>query len=105
MATDRRQFMQLISSGAFAAAFAPTIKRTLAIPAHHRTGTIAEVEHVVFLTGWVGNDGRGDGPVLKLRRLQPSHGRRVHRRGGRVETALPARRFIRVVRRHPPGRR
>jgi phospholipase C len=49
MATDRRQFMQLISSGVFAAAFAPTIKRALAIPAHHRTGTIADVEHVVFL--------------------------------------------------------
>src|SRR5262249_45521375 len=49
MSTDRRTFLQLLSSGAFAAAFEGTINKALAIPAHNRTGTIADVEHVVFL--------------------------------------------------------
>jgi phospholipase C len=29
--------------------FNASIRRALAIPAHHRTGTIADVEHIVFL--------------------------------------------------------
>ena len=49
MSTDRRTFLQLVSSGAFAATFTQSIRRALAIPAHHRTGTIADVEHIVFL--------------------------------------------------------
>ena len=49
MATDRRTFLQLLGAGAFAGAFNASIKRALAIPAHHRTGTIADVEHIVFL--------------------------------------------------------
>jgi len=49
MANDRRKFLQALGAGALAAAFPPSIKRALAIPAHYRTGTIADVEHVVFL--------------------------------------------------------
>jgi phospholipase C len=53
MATDRRGFLQLLGAGASAAAFtAPfgaSIKRALAIGPHHRTGTIADVEHIVIL--------------------------------------------------------
>jgi phospholipase C len=47
--TDRRTFVQFVSSGAFAAAFSGSIRRALAIPAHTRTGTIADVEHIVIL--------------------------------------------------------
>jgi len=47
--TDRRTFLQFVSSGAFAAAFSGSIRRALAIPAHNRTGTIADVEHIVIL--------------------------------------------------------
>jgi len=46
---DRRTFLQYLSSGAFAAAFSGSIGRALAIPAHRRTGTIADVEHIVIL--------------------------------------------------------
>jgi phospholipase C len=49
MTTDRRTFLRLLSTGALAAAFRPSIGRALAIPAHHRTGTIADVEHIVIL--------------------------------------------------------
>ena len=49
MSTDRRTFLQLLSTGAFAAAYEGTIRKALAIPAHHRTGTIADVEHIVIL--------------------------------------------------------
>jgi phospholipase C len=49
MAADRRTFLQLLSAGAFASGFSSSIKRALAIPAHHRTGTIADVEHIVIL--------------------------------------------------------
>ena len=49
MATDRRTFLHLLGAGAFAGAFNASIRRALAIPAHHRTGTIADVEHIVIL--------------------------------------------------------
>ncbi|HVZ87217.1 MAG TPA: phospholipase C, phosphocholine-specific [Polyangia bacterium] len=49
MATDRRTFLQLLGAGAFAGTFDASIKRALAIPAHNRTGTLADVEHIVFL--------------------------------------------------------
>jgi phospholipase C len=49
MATDRRTFLQLLSAGAASAAFPASIARALAIPANNRTGTIADVEHVVFM--------------------------------------------------------
>ena len=49
MATDRRTFLKLASSGAFSAALPASIARALEIPAHNRTGTIADVEHIVVL--------------------------------------------------------
>ncbi len=49
MTTDRRTLLQLLSAGALTAGFPASIKRALAIPAHHRTGTIADVEHIVIL--------------------------------------------------------
>ena len=47
--TDRRTFLRFLSSAALTAALPTSIKRALAIPAHHRTGTIADVEHIVIL--------------------------------------------------------
>jgi phospholipase C len=49
MSNDRRRFLKSVGAGALAAAFPASIKRALAIPAHHRTGTIADVEHIVIL--------------------------------------------------------
>ncbi len=49
MSIDRRSFLQLLSSSALTAAFPASIARALSIPAHHRTGTIADVEHIVFM--------------------------------------------------------
>jgi phospholipase C len=49
MTIDRRKLLQLFGTGAAASAFPPSIKRALAIPAHHRTGTIADIEHIVIL--------------------------------------------------------
>lgn len=51
--SSRRQFLQnAASTGAAAAAlaaFPPSIRRALAIPANNKTGTIQDVEHVVIL--------------------------------------------------------
>jgi phospholipase C len=47
--TDRRTFLRYLGSAALAATFPGTIRRALAIPAHQRTGTIEDVEHVVIL--------------------------------------------------------
>jgi len=49
MTIDRRSFLQILSASALTAAFPASINRALAIPAHHRTGTIADVEHIVFM--------------------------------------------------------
>jgi len=49
MATDRRTFLQLLSANALTASFPATISRALEIPAHHRTGTIKDVEHIVIM--------------------------------------------------------
>jgi phospholipase C len=46
---DRRGFLQLLSAGAASAAFPSSIARALEIPANHATGTIRDVEHIVFL--------------------------------------------------------
>jgi len=46
---DRRNFLKLMGSGAFAATMQQSISRALAIPAHNRTGTIDDVEHIVVL--------------------------------------------------------
>jgi len=47
--TDRRAFLKLMCSGAAAAAFPASISRALQIPAYNRTGTIRDVEHIVFI--------------------------------------------------------
>ncbi|MET0794475.1 MAG: phospholipase C, phosphocholine-specific [Polyangiaceae bacterium] len=49
MTTDRRRFVKMLGAGALASAFPQSIKRALAIPAHHRTGSIEDVEHIVIL--------------------------------------------------------
>ena len=49
MSTDRRNFLKLLTTGAASAAFPASILRALSIPANHRTGTIEDVEHVVFM--------------------------------------------------------
>src|SRR5215470_13351079 len=47
--TDRRTFLKLIGSSGLAAAIPLDLTRVLAIPANNRTGTIDDVEHIVFL--------------------------------------------------------
>jgi phospholipase C len=49
MAFDRRSFLQLLGGGAFAAGLSESIARALAIPANNKTGSIADVEHIVFM--------------------------------------------------------
>jgi phospholipase C len=49
MSIDRRTFLQLLTTGALSAAFPPSIARALSIPAHCRTGTINDVEHIVIM--------------------------------------------------------
>ena len=49
MPMDRRSFLQLLSASAFSATFPESIARALAIPANNETGTLADVEHIVFL--------------------------------------------------------
>ena len=49
MALDRRSFLQLLSTGALAAALPESIAKALSIPANNKTGTIADVEHIVFM--------------------------------------------------------
>src|SRR4026208_955062 len=46
---DRRAFMRFLASAAGPAPLPRSIEKALAVPAHHRTGTIEDVEHVVFL--------------------------------------------------------
>ncbi|MFI7602894.1 phosphocholine-specific phospholipase C [Actinoplanes sp. NPDC049681] len=48
-AVDRRTFLRMAGLPAAAAAVPLDLSKALAIPAHHRTGTIADVEHVIFL--------------------------------------------------------
>jgi phospholipase C len=49
MGTDRRRFLKYMSAGAIASAIPASIKKALALPAHHRTGTIDDIEHIVIL--------------------------------------------------------
>src|SRR5262245_7608336 len=49
MGTSRRTLLKMLGSGAIAAAWSPNIERLLAAPANTRSGTIADVEHIVFL--------------------------------------------------------
>ncbi len=47
--SDRRSFIKLLGGGAAAVAMQESIGRALALPAHNRTGTINDVEHIVVL--------------------------------------------------------
>ncbi len=47
--SKRRQFLQMLGSGALASAVPASIARALSIPAHNATGTIADVKHIVVL--------------------------------------------------------
>src|SRR5262245_40340877 len=47
--TDRRNFLKKLGIPVVAAAVPLDLKRVLAIPAHNRTGTIDDVQHIVFL--------------------------------------------------------
>ena len=47
---DRRDFIKSLLAGGAAAALYPSLARAFEIPAHSRTGTIHDVEHVVILT-------------------------------------------------------
>ncbi|HEY2162426.1 MAG TPA: alkaline phosphatase family protein, partial [Gemmatimonadaceae bacterium] len=49
MSTDRRDFLKLLTTAAASAGFPASIARALAIPANHRTGTLEDVEHIVFM--------------------------------------------------------
>ena len=49
MATDRRTFLKLLGAPAMAAALPANVAKLLAMPAQGRTGTIADVEHIVIL--------------------------------------------------------
>jgi phospholipase C len=49
MPIDRRSFLQLLTTGAAAAALPASIAKALAIPANNRTGSIQDVEHIVFM--------------------------------------------------------
>ena len=49
MSTDRREFLKLFTTAAAAGSFPASIARALAIPASNRTGTINDIEHIVFL--------------------------------------------------------
>lgn len=46
---DRRAFLQMAGLPAVAAALPGNLGKALAIPANNRTGSIADVEHVIFL--------------------------------------------------------
>ena len=46
---DRRTFLKMAGVPAVAAALPGNLSKALAIPANNRTGTIADVEHVIFL--------------------------------------------------------
>ena len=47
--TDRRTFLKLMGAPAMAAAMPLDFTRALEIPAHNRTGSIKDVEHIIFL--------------------------------------------------------
>jgi phospholipase C len=49
MSIDRRRFIQSAGAGALASAFPASIARALSIPAHDRTRSLEDVEHIVVL--------------------------------------------------------
>jgi phospholipase C len=49
MTIDRRSFLQMLSASAVSAGLPDSIARALAIPANSKTGSLADVEHIVFM--------------------------------------------------------
>lgn len=49
-ATDRRSFLKLMGASSAAVALPGSIRRALEIPADRRSGTIADIDHIVILT-------------------------------------------------------
>ena len=49
LSADRRAFLRFLTGAVVTAALPKSIEKALAVPAHHRTGTLQDVEHVVFL--------------------------------------------------------
>src|ERR1700692_85041 len=49
MSIDRRSFLQILGASALSIGLPESISRALAIPANNKTGTLADVEHIVFL--------------------------------------------------------
>ncbi|AKJ27328.1 phosphocholine-specific phospholipase C [Caldimonas brevitalea] len=49
-ALERRALLKLIGTASLTGAVPPSIARALAVPAHRRTGTLKDVEHIIILT-------------------------------------------------------
>ncbi|MFT3927809.1 MAG: phospholipase C, phosphocholine-specific [Myxococcales bacterium] len=49
MTHDRRKFLQFLAASSIAGVIPPSISRALSIPPRRRTGTIADVQHIVIL--------------------------------------------------------
>lgn len=47
--SNRREFLKMLCTGAASAAFPASISRAVAIQANNRTGTICDVEHIIFM--------------------------------------------------------
>ncbi len=103
MSTNRRAFLKLLSSSALTATFPASISRALGIPASNRTGTIADVEHIVILMqenrsfdhyfGTLrGVRGFGDPRAVTLPSGNPSGTSRMA--DGYVCPSIPARRIL-----------
>ena len=78
MTADRRHFLKALGAAGLSAATLATLERAMATPAHNRTGTIMDVEHVVILMqenrafdhyfgSFPGVRGLGDPRPLRLR--------------------------------------
>jgi hypothetical protein len=66
---NRRGFLQLAGGAAAMTALSPSIDRAAAIPADRRTGTLADIDHIVVLmpVGWSATSrwGSRHGPTLR----------------------------------------
>lgn len=78
MTADRRHFLRALGAAGLSAATLATLEKAMATPAHNRTGTIMDVEHVVILMqenrafdhyfgSFPGVRGLGDPRPLRLR--------------------------------------
>ena len=101
LSADRRAFLRFLTSAVVTAALPKSIEKALAVPAHQRTGTIQDVEHVVFLM----QENRVVRPLLRhaARRARLRRSASGHAAVGQAGLA-PARRQRRAAA-VPPGRR